>query len=398
MEERGLKVLSNDTTFLNKISNTLTKLLMPTRIGLNGMMINMKRNSLLKAYEMFCESDQSDDVSKKEHFKNRYEESYALYLESIDKYIMDSIYKKAKNNTASSFERNALSNYYTIVHLKDNEYLEYKYRKQKFLIELDYEGMADNRREKTINRFKKMYIEKMDSLYKGILKNYSVKLADGLKARTEDQSGIYENIFDTLEEYIKNILVMKLNSGQNYSKIIKEYEEYEKFSVGKLDQKDLLEKKMILLGLSRVLFTHSLPLVAAEQCYNKLLFDTRNLIVNTKEENKLEETYQMFLKLIEDYNVKLLSTKVYWDKPEERENYKKFWNEYSSVKSSDEKEILALRRELYSTKDDIKTFSNIRKFYKEKLVKLGVMKSLGQCKKMENYRYRGEKLDIRRYI
>ena len=36
-------------------------------------------------------------------------------------------------------------------------------------------------------------------------------------------------------------------------------------------KKEFVEKNMILLGLSRVLFTHSLPLVAAEQCYNKLL-------------------------------------------------------------------------------------------------------------------------------
>lgn len=395
MEERGLKVLSNDTTFLNKISNTLTKLLMPTRIGINGMMINIKRNNVLKAYELYNDSEQSDDVSKKEYLKSRYEEGYALYLESIDKYIMDSIYKKAKNNTASSFERNALANYYTIVHLKDNEYLEYKYRKQKFLIELDYEGMVANGKDKSVSRFQKLYIEKMDSLYKGILKNYSVKLADGVRAKTTDQSAIYASIFDTLEEYIKNVLPIKLNNGENYSKIIKDYDEYEKFSVGKLDQKDLLEKNMILLGLSRVLFTHSLPLVAAEQCYNKLLTDTRDLIVKTKDSNKLEETYQMFLKLIEDYNVKLLSTKVYWDKPEDRENYKKFWNEYNEAKTTEEKEILALRRELYSTKDDVKTFAKIRKFYKEKLVKLGVMRSFKKYEMTEYHRYIGKKAEIR---
>ena len=39
MEERSLKVLANDTTFFNKISVTLTKLLTPTKIGINSMMI-----------------------------------------------------------------------------------------------------------------------------------------------------------------------------------------------------------------------------------------------------------------------------------------------------------------------------------------------------------------------
>lgn len=40
----------------------------------------------------------------------------------------------------------------------------------------------------------------------------------------------------------------------------------------------------------------------------------------------------MLIKIIEDYNVKLLSTKVYWDKPEKRDDYKKFWNKYKKYK------------------------------------------------------------------
>ncbi len=390
MEERSLKVLANDTTFLSKISDTLTKLLIPTKIGINGMIINIKRNTTLKTFEIYKELENSNYVEKKEQSKNRYEESYTLYLESIDRYIMDSIYKKVKNNTATMFEKNALSNYYTIVHLKDNEYLEYKYRKQKFLLELDYENIVASEKDKLIGRFKKLYIEKADVLYKGILKNYSVKLADGIKAKNTNQTEVYRNIFNTLEEYIKNILPLKLEEDTNntYSKIIKEYEEYEKFSVGKLDEKDFVEKNMILLGLSRVLFTHSLPLVAAEQCYNKLLRDTRNLIVNTKSKEKKEEVYQILLRLIEDYNVKLLSTKVYWDKPEDRNDYKKFWEAYSKSKVSEEKEILSLKRELHDTEENTEKYKEVRSFYKVKLVELGVMRVLkNSFKKTENYRF-----------
>ena len=47
MEERSLKVLANDTTFLSKISDTLTKLLIPTKIGINGMIINFNLNKTL---------------------------------------------------------------------------------------------------------------------------------------------------------------------------------------------------------------------------------------------------------------------------------------------------------------------------------------------------------------
>ncbi len=383
VEERSLKVLSNETTFFNKVSSTLTRLLIPTKIGINGIMINIKRSSAIKSYEQLKNAEKNNDISKKEQYQNRYEESYTLYLEAIDKHIMDSIYKKVKNNTASNFEKNALSNYYTVVHLKDNEYLEYKYRKQKFLLDLDYESLVATKKERILSKYTPIYIEKIDGIYKGILKNYSVKLADGLKAKVTNQIEVYKKIFETLEDYIKNILPIKIriDGTEKYSKIIEEYEEYEKFSVGKLDERDFLEKNMILLGLSRVLFTHSLPLVAAEQCYKKLLKDTRNLIVNSKVEEKREATYKMLLELIEAYNVKLLSTKVYWDKPSERDDYKKFWDAYSKTNSSKEKEILSLKRELYDTQDEYEKYAEVRKFYKNKLVDLGVMKNINGIKK-----------------
>ena len=72
MEERSLRVLPAETTFFNKISNTLTKLLIPTKISLNGVMINIKRNSTLKNYENYKEAQQSEDVDKKESYAKRY--------------------------------------------------------------------------------------------------------------------------------------------------------------------------------------------------------------------------------------------------------------------------------------------------------------------------------------
>ena len=54
---------------------------------------------------------------------------------------MDSIYKKVKNNTASEFERDALARYYEVTSLKEKEYMDYKYRKQKYLLELDKESV-----------------------------------------------------------------------------------------------------------------------------------------------------------------------------------------------------------------------------------------------------------------
>lgn len=390
MEERSLKVLNADTTFINRISNTLTKLLIPTKVGLNGMLITLKRNAILKSYETYKDllEDEEDD-EKIENALNRYEESYTLYLESIDKYIMDSVYKKVKNGKASSFEQTALSNYYNIVHLKDKDYQEYKARKQKFLLDLDYNSILNGGKEKLINRYKNMYIEKNDELYKSILKNYSVKLADGIKENKLNQIEVYKDIFLTLNEYVREILPLKIeNNYKEFDKIKDAYDELDRFDIGKLDEKDFLEKNMILIGMSRTLFTHSLPLVAAEQCYKKLLKDTRNLIISTKQETKQEEVYKTLLRIIENYNEKLLSTKVYWENVNEREAYKKFWYTYSNATTSEEREIAILQRELHDITETGPKALEIRKFYKHKLVNFGVMRELkNKCKTIKNIQY-----------
>ena len=144
MEERSLRITGADKTFFNKITNTLTKMLIPTKIGINGMLISIKRNNLLKAFENYQKSN-ADYTG--EEMEKKYDAAYEVYLEALDKYVLDSIYKKVKNNTASEFEKNALSKYYEITSLKENEYIEYKNRKQKYLLELDYEGIKINGKE-----------------------------------------------------------------------------------------------------------------------------------------------------------------------------------------------------------------------------------------------------------
>ena len=148
MAERGLRVLEQDKTFFGKITNTITKLLIPTKVGINGMLIHAKRNNMLKAFENYTNEEKHDETNKQEVLSKKYEDMFALYLESIDKYIMDSIYKKVKNDTATPFEKNALSKYYMVVHLKETQYIEYKYRKQKYLLELDYESIQTQNKQK----------------------------------------------------------------------------------------------------------------------------------------------------------------------------------------------------------------------------------------------------------
>ena len=56
MEQRSLRVVETDKTFFSKLSSTISKILIPTRVGLNGVMISIKRNSLIKAYNNYLES------------------------------------------------------------------------------------------------------------------------------------------------------------------------------------------------------------------------------------------------------------------------------------------------------------------------------------------------------
>ena len=383
MEERSLRITGADKTFINKITNTLTKLLIPTKIGLNGMLISIKRNSLLKAYESYIQEENYD----KEEQEKKYDISYEAYLEALDKYVMDSIYKKVKNNTASEFEQNALSKYYEVTSLKENEYLEYKYRKQKYLLELDYEGIKVNGKEKVKEKYQKFYVAKMDALYKSILKNYSIKVADTTNNYDSTKEWIYTKIFYTLEDYIQNILSLKfeLNQDENLKNVISDYEKYESYAVGKLDTKDNIEKNMILLGISRKLFTHSLPLIVAEQCYEKLLKDARSLVQDTKMAVKREKAYSMLINLIEDYNVKLLSTKVYWESQKEKDEYKKFWKQYQEIKKLKEtdfiecvksKEILFIKNDIKKLDNGKTDYSKLMKYYKRKLVDYGVMRQI----------------------
>ena len=395
MEERSLRIVGADKSFFNKITNTLTKILIPTKIGINGMLISIKRNSLIKAFENY---NAENENYNKDELEKKYNTAYEAYLDSLDKYVMDSIYKKVRNNTASEFEQSAMARYYEVTSLKESEFIEYKYRKQKYLLELDYEGLKANAKQKVLEKYNKFYISKMDSLYKSILKNYSIKVADTTNIYDSTKEWIYMKIFNTLEDYIQNILPIKIENNiddKHLQEISNDYERYESYTIGNLDTRDNIEKNMILLGISRKLFTHSLPLIVAEQCYEKLLKDARTLVQDTKIATKREKAYSMLINLIEDYNVKLLSTKVYWETPKEREEYKKFWNKYKEISKLKETDFIEYvkQKEILFIKDDIKKldkekidYSKIVKYYKRKLVDYGAMKELkNSCKSQGQY-------------
>ena len=168
-----------------------------------------------------------------------------------------------------------------------------------------------------------------------------------------------------------------------YVEIKDEYDKYKQYSNNRLDQTEMIEKNILLLGMSRRLFTHSLPLTVAEQCYVKLLNDTRDLIIDTRVIKKKEKAYNLLLNLIDEFNLKVLSTKVYWDKANEKNKFRKFWKEYQEIDKIKDENEKKKQKEILFIKDDLnKVFTNENKyfkiiaFYKSKLVDFGVMKRL----------------------
>ena len=69
VEEKSLKITGTNKTFITKLTTTINKILIPTKVGINGLLISTKRNSLIKAFDKFnsdeYEADEKDILEKK---------------------------------------------------------------------------------------------------------------------------------------------------------------------------------------------------------------------------------------------------------------------------------------------------------------------------------------------
>ena len=121
--EKSLRIYDTKKTFFSKLSSTFSKILTPTKTGINNLLISIKRTGVLKSYN---QCNECKDDSKKEALESKYEEAYSLYLDSIDQLVIDTIYKRVKVDAASEFEKDALSKYYNVIRLKENDEFEYE--------------------------------------------------------------------------------------------------------------------------------------------------------------------------------------------------------------------------------------------------------------------------------
>lgn len=73
-----------------------------------------------------------------------------------------------------------MSKYYNVIRLKETDELEYKLRKQKYLLELDYNNVLETKKQKLIHSYEEFYMNEMDKIFKRLLKHYSMKLSEKL--------------------------------------------------------------------------------------------------------------------------------------------------------------------------------------------------------------------------
>lgn len=382
MAELQLKVVKNiDGSFMSRAISNFGKAVYSSGSGLYGLIIGAKRNSLLKAYANYQAITTVADESKRNSISAKYDKAYENYLDSLEKYIKENIYNKVQKKVSNIKEERIMSRFYEVNSLRGNEYVEYKYKRQMLLLDMEWENISTTKTGKTFNKFKEFYVNTMEEIYKASMRHYAIILTDTKYENSEK----YEKIYELIESYIKQVLPYTDETEIN-KRIMAEYKKYVQ-SIDSFSQKESneLRRKLVLLGLSRDLFVYSLPIIAAEQCYVKLLKTCRTSLGNTFLDADKYELYKLLLDIIEEYNENVLSKKVYWNSPAEREEYNKFWNEYKEIRKLaridyDEylklREILFIKNDLKMLKKSKKKYDEVKSYYRDRLVQLHALRRL----------------------
>lgn len=384
MPELQLKVVRNtEEGVLGRAIFNFNKMLYSSSGGLYSLIINSKRNSLIKTYFSYLNYSKIPEENKRNNIEQRYRKAYDNYLNTLEKYITETIYNKVQKKAATLNENKIMSQYYEISALKGNEYVEYKHKRQVLLLEMDWDIVMTTKHNSFVDRYKTFYADVMEQLYKAIMRHYAILLTDF--KNTDDSK--YKKIYDLIESYIKLVLpyTKEIDTKEEiinaYKKYVMSIDTYAKKTYNEI------KKNLILLELSRKLFIYSLPMIAAEECYIKLMKEARNNIANTFIEADKYEIYQLLLDIIESYNVNVLSQKVYWDSPIIREDYNKFWDKFKELKKLErvdydeykrKREILFITYDMKLLNKSKKKYEEVKKYYRER------MKQIHGFRKLKN--------------
>ena len=176
----SIELYKPNNSTLNKLSRFFLKMPIKPKEGLTSININHKRNSMIKKFKILVENK-----NDQEKFNNYFN----LYIEALNDCMMNKIYKRVKLEIANEYEKNILSEYYYILKLKEEHYDEYNCRKQKFLMNLDYENIESDK--KIFDDFKIVYKYNINKIYSKLL---------NLK-NTENDVESNEYILNIIKEY-----------------------------------------------------------------------------------------------------------------------------------------------------------------------------------------------------
>lgn len=375
-------VKRTDDGVFGKAINNLNKMLYSPSGSFFNIAINSKRNTVVKNFLLTETFDKLSSEKKRSQAMSKYEKIYDTYLEMLEKNITETIYNKAKKKVSSVKENKLLSNYYEVISLKSTDFVEYKYRRQCLLLEMDWEIILATKPNSFVEKYKKFYVSVVEQLYKSLMRHYAINLTDA----TKDKGQTYSHIYNLIEDYIKSILpYLEVNDT---NKRIEEVYKNQILTIDLYNKKTYSEVKrnMLLLELSRFMFAYSLPMVALDQCYLELIDQTRVAIMNAFLDADKFEVYQLLLDLIENYNLNVLSKKIYWETDKEKEDYKKYFDKYQEFKKLeriDYAEYIRLR-EVHFIMDDLKKIKSEKKYDELKVYYRERMKQQRGFRKLKN--------------
>lgn len=373
MAEVQLKLVKRtDDGVLGKAINNLNKMLYSPSGSFFNIAINSKRNSVVKSFLLSESYEKLTSEKKRNHLMDKYEKTYDLYLEMLERYVTETIYNKAKKKVTSLKENKLLSSYYEVISLKSIDFVEYKYRRQTLLLEMDWDIIVATKQNAFVEKYKKFYLSVVSQLYKSLMRHYAVNLTDA----TKDKQQTYSHIYNLIEDYIKKVLPYEEETETN--KRIMEIYKNQIITIDTYNKKSYSEIKrsVLLLEISKFIFAYSLPMVALDQCYQELIESARIAVMNTFLDADKFEVYQLLLDLLESYNVNVLSKKIYWDTDLEKEEYIKFFNKYTEFKKLERidyaeyirlREVHFIMNDLSKIKGD-KKFEELRKYYRERMI------------------------------
>lgn len=191
----SIELYKPNNSALNKIGKLFSIIPNKSKRCINSVNVNMKRNYMIKKYKAFTENDKH---------KEKFIKAYNLYIESLSEYMMNKVYKRVKLEVANEYEKEILSEYYYILKIKEESFEEYECRKQKYLMNLDYENIQLD--EKNFQIFKKLYEYNINNIYN--------KLFNLKKANNELENN-YEYLISIIEEYNNDKFVEPILQEKN---------------------------------------------------------------------------------------------------------------------------------------------------------------------------------------